>query len=159
MVGFICGPDVLVLLHNAYQFFTVLHGPWNVVTHLLSEDLEGYFLLNCFETKSQDYPNYWLFTFKIPTRFVKRWSRYWIDPILVAVLVVSFIIVVLILLVFIFCFALVSVILFWTPRGYLGLVVAHGLWLSLFYTIILSRTEIKYSLLKPSCLYRFRWWR
>ena len=62
-----------------------------------------------------------------------------------------------------------------TPRGILVPVIAHGFWLSLFYTIILSWTEINYSYSNqiviisfvsdasnekfwPSCSYSIRWW-
>ena len=106
MVGFVYVPDVLVSLHNAYHFVTVVHGLWNIVTHLISEDLKGYFLLGFVETPPQAYPDAWLFTFKIKNRCVKLWIRSQISPIPVFTLVVAFIIVVLfifLVVIFLFC--------------------------------------------------------
>ena len=59
MIGAVCGSDVFVYLQNAYQFVTLRHVTWNVVTHLLSEDIKGYFILNVFINAALGLPR-WL---------------------------------------------------------------------------------------------------
>ena len=44
MIGVLCVLGLFICLHNTYHFVSLLNGSWNVVTHLLSEDIEEYFL-------------------------------------------------------------------------------------------------------------------
>ena len=98
----VCGPDAFVCLHNSYKKFTILYGPRNLVTNIFFKYLKGCFLLNFFKIQPQDCPDDWLFTFKISTLFVGRWSRFLIPPIHVVSLVILFIIVVVLVFVLLF---------------------------------------------------------
>ena len=154
MVGFVCGSEVFLRLHNSHHLVTVLHGPCNLVTHLLSEDIEGYFLLIFFETHPQEYPNAWIFTLKILTRCVEWWRCSWIFPIPVVSLIVAFFIVV----VFIFSFLLFRSFL---SNPYVG-VWAWSLLMVSEYFFLLHKHIIaninKVCLLDLSCPYSVHWW-
>ena len=141
VVVFLCGSDIFLRLHNSYNFVTILHGPWNVVTHLLSEDIGGYFLFNFFETQPQEYPNPWLLISKTSTQLVRRWSRYRITSKPVVTLVLPFII----SAVLIFVLLLFQSFLYNLPVDYWAwsfIVVSEHLF---FYTNIFLQMEIKYA--------------
>ena len=133
MVGFINGSYVFVHLQNAYHFVKVLHGPWSEGTHILSEDIEGYFLLFFLWNAAL-----WVPWFLILHLQISNFMCWTMKPLFnsphsyCCYFCILYHCCCFHLDCFCFCFALFFVLFVWTHRGCFGLVIAQGLVLSLF---------------------------